>query len=76
MHLEVEIPYICFYKSYDMKVNEEIFQLVEELPDEFLVELRDFIKELNKAPKDHSHLTLNLKKIVLEDHNLLKRLAQ
>ena len=59
-----------------MKIKEEIFQLVDELPDEFLKELRDFLKELNKSPKQESHLTLNLKRILLEDQNLLKRLAQ
>jgi arsenate reductase-like glutaredoxin family protein len=59
-----------------MKVKDEIIQLVDELPDEFLNELRDFIRELNRSSKEESHLTLNLKKIVLEDQNLLRRLAQ
>jgi hypothetical protein len=59
-----------------MEIKEEIIKIVDTLPEEFLKDLRDYLVQLHDNQIDKSRLSINLNSILLEDHNLLKRLAQ
>lgn len=59
-----------------MKVREEIKHIVDELPEDILGDLLKYMRRVEDASKDKSQLSLNLKKILHEDNDLLKRLAQ
>ncbi len=59
-----------------MKIKEEISQLVDTLPEEFLNELLAYLKKVEKASKDKGGLSLHLNTILLEDKDVLLKLAQ
>jgi len=59
-----------------MEIKEEIIKIVDTLPEEFLKDLRDYLVQLHDNQMDKSMLSINLNSILLEDKNLLKRLAQ
>lgn len=58
------------------ELNSEIQNILSQLPDENLQVVLSYLKNVQVI--DHSELTLskNLEKILKEDSNLLKRLAQ
>lgn len=59
-----------------MAVKEEITQIVDSLPEEFLKELLDYLKSLEKASKTDALSSLHLNKILVEDKEVLSKLAK
>ncbi len=54
----------------------EIDKILNSLPEEELKSVLDYLKEVNKLTIKELSLTHNLGKILKEDTNLLKRLAE
>ena len=59
-----------------MEVKEKIAQIVENLPEEVLGSLLEYLKQLEKASIEKKHLSLNLSTILSEDKILLEKLAK
>jgi hypothetical protein len=59
-----------------MKIKQEIVQIVNKLPDEVLEELLQQLRQLEKNTSKKMRLSLNLKKILTEDRELLEKLAK
>lgn len=59
-----------------MDTKQKIVQIVETLPDELLEDLLNFLEQIEKEPQDKMRLSLNLGKILIEDEDVLERLAQ
>ena len=59
-----------------MKVKEEISNIVDTLPEEFLNELLLYLIQLEKASKDKVKLSLHLNRILTEDNVVLAKLAE
>lgn len=59
-----------------MQVKEEIAQIVDTLPEDFLNELLQYLKKLEKASKDKGKMSLHLNTILIEDKDLLAKLAK
>jgi hypothetical protein len=59
-----------------MKIKQEIVQIVNKLPDEVLEELLQQLRQLEKNTSEKMRLSLNLKKILTEDRELLEKLAK
>jgi len=59
-----------------MSTKEELKHLIDELPDKFLDELLNYLKEIEKSKSEPIQFSQkNLDKILLEDDELLKELA-
>ncbi len=59
-----------------MDVKQKIVQIVEALPEELLGDLLIFLEQIEKESQEKIRLSLNLGKILLEDEDVLERLAQ
>ena len=59
-----------------MQVKEEISHIVDTLPEDFLNELLQYLKKLEKTSKDKATLSLHLNTILIEDNDVLSKLAQ
>ncbi len=59
-----------------MELREEIKHIVDELPDNILSDLLKHMEKIKAAASDSHDLEQYLDKILAEDNNLLKRLAQ
>ncbi len=59
-----------------MKPKQEITQIIDTLPDEILGELVQYLRQVEKASHEKARLSLHLKTILLEDKELLERLAK
>lgn len=57
-------------------VKEEIVQLLDQIPDYQLLGVLEYLRELSKLSELDQEVGDNLSKIMFEDDNLLKRLAQ
>lgn len=67
------------FKNTDMSnknVKAEISRLIDEIPEESLGEVLAYLKEVKKLNLKDLRTSNNLNKILKEDRNLLKRLAQ
>ena len=71
---KIKIP--IFAKTTDMQVKEEISHIVDSLPEDFLNELLQYLKKLEKASKDKATLSLHLNTILIEDNDVLAKLAK
>jgi hypothetical protein len=58
------------------QIKSEIRKSIEDLPESILLELLEYLKELNSIKSDEIALSNNLLKILKEDRNLLRRLAK
>ena len=58
------------------QIKSEIRKSIENLPEEVLLELLDYLRELNSAKSDEIQLSKHLSSILKEDRNLLRRLAE
>jgi hypothetical protein len=58
------------------QLNSQIRDLIDTLPEENLEEIYNFLKDFNKISKSTIRRTYNLSKILLEDRDLLKKLAK
>ncbi len=59
-----------------MHVKEEISHIVDTLPEDFLNELLQYLKQLEKASKNKGKLSLHLNTILIEDRDVLVKLAK
>jgi len=59
-----------------MKLKQEINQIVNDLPDEVLTDLLQYLRQVEKASQEKVRLSLNLKTILTEDRELLEKLAK
>jgi hypothetical protein len=59
-----------------METKQEIIEIVSELPDEILGDLLQYLKQIEKVTHEKMRLSLNLRTILLEDRELLIKLAQ
>lgn len=59
-----------------METKQEIAQIIDALPDEVLGELVQYLRQVEKASQEKARLSLHLKTILLEDKELLERLAK
>ena len=58
------------------EIKSEIYKVVENVPEEILESVLAYLKELSKADNDKISLSLNLKQILIEDKELLQKLAE
>jgi len=59
-----------------MEPKQEIARIIDTLPDEVLSELVQYLRQLEKASQEKARSSLHLKTILLEDKELLERLAK
>jgi hypothetical protein len=58
------------------ELKTQIRELIDTLPEENLEEIYNFLKDFKKVSRSTIKQTYNLSKILLEDRELLKKLAQ
>jgi hypothetical protein len=59
-----------------MELKQEVARIIDTLPEETLGELLQYLRQVEKASQDKARLSLHLKTILLEDKELLERLAK
>ncbi|RYY21478.1 MAG: hypothetical protein EOO36_00680 [Cytophagaceae bacterium] len=59
-----------------MELKQEITQIIDTLPNEVLGELVQYLRQVEKASQEKARLSLHLKTILLEDREVLERLAK
>jgi hypothetical protein len=57
-------------------IRKEIYKLLEEVPESILQDVLVFLKEVNSSEKEAMILSNNMRKILIQDKELLKRLAK
>lgn len=58
----------------DLKI--EIQKALDHVPEYILQDMLNYIKQLNSTTQENIEFSKNLKKILVEDSDLLKKLAQ
>ncbi|MBC7381513.1 MAG: hypothetical protein H7296_00790 [Bacteroidia bacterium] len=58
------------------QIKTEIQKVLDNVPDNILQDVLDFLKELQDQPAEKVKLANNLRRILSEDKELLKRLAK
>ena len=58
------------------QIKSEIQKVLDNVPENMLRDILDFLKELQEQPVSKVKLANNLRKILLEDKELLEKLAQ
>ena len=58
------------------QIKSEIQKVLDNVPENMLHDILDFLKELQEQPVSTVKLTNNLRHILLEDKELLEKLAQ
>jgi hypothetical protein len=58
------------------QIQLEIQKVLDNVPDDLLLDVLDFLKELQDQPVDKVKMTNNLRRILSEDRELLEKLAQ
>ncbi len=58
------------------QLKSQIRDLIDTLPEDNLEEIYNFLKDFNKISKSTIRRTYNLSKILLEDRDLIKKLAK
>ena len=64
------------YYSNTMEPKQEINQIISNLPDELLAEVVQYLRQVEKASQEKARLSLHLQAILLEDSEVLARLAK
>ncbi len=59
-----------------MEIKEEIVHIVNKLPEEVLSELLQYLRQVEKSTEDKVLLSQKLKTILIEDRELLEKLAK
>jgi hypothetical protein len=59
-----------------IQIQSEILKVLDSVPENVLLDVLDFLKELQHQPADKVRLTNNLRQILAEDKDLLEKLAQ
>ncbi|NLM93303.1 MAG: hypothetical protein GX168_10205 [Bacteroidales bacterium] len=58
------------------EIKTEIQKILEEVPEEVLHDLLEYLREAQKLTRDQAVLSSHLRKILSEDKELLEKLAQ
>lgn len=58
------------------QIRTEIQKVLDNVPENALQDVLDFLKELQSASPEHIKLTNNLRQILAQDKELLEKLAQ
>ena len=58
------------------EIKTEIQKILEEVPEEVLHDLLEYLREAQKLTRDQAALSSHLRKILSEDRELLEKLAQ
>ena len=58
------------------ELKKEITKVLDNVPDELLEDILNYLKLLIKNPKDKINLASNIRQIIDEDRELLQQLAQ
>jgi len=58
------------------EIKLEIHKVVDNVPEEILESVLAYLKELSKTNNNKIALSLNLKQILIEDRELLQKLAE
>jgi hypothetical protein len=59
-----------------IQVKTEIQKVLDQVPEEVLTDVLDFLKELQKQPAENIQLAKFMKQTLLEDKELLEKLAK
>lgn len=59
-----------------MELTEEITEIVNTLPKDVLGDVLNYLRQLEKVSQEKQSLSLNLKTILIEDRELLEKLAK
>jgi len=59
-----------------MEIKQEIVQIVNNLPNEVLGELLQYLRQVQKTTTEKMRLSFNLNTILTEDRELLEKLAK
>jgi hypothetical protein len=59
-----------------MEPKQEIAQIINTLPNEVLGDVVQYLRQVEKASQEKARSSLHLKTILLEDKELLERLAK
>lgn len=59
-----------------MEIKQEIAQIVDQLPDEVLVELLGYLRQLEDSSNEKMRRSLNLHTILTEDKEVLDKLSK
>jgi hypothetical protein len=57
------------------EIKEEIYKVVDNMPEEILQSILDYFRALEHSSKDRMKIAQNLKSIISEDKELLHRLS-
>lgn len=58
------------------EVKSEINKLLDQMPDDFLQELLQYLKDSQRTDRKHNQIKSNLERVMKEDIELLKKLAE
>jgi hypothetical protein len=70
------IPIFVTIKKDRMEIKQEIAQIVDQLPNEVLVELLGYLRQLEESSNDKARRSLHLHSILTEDKEVLDRLSK
>jgi hypothetical protein len=59
-----------------IEIKTEIQKVIDQVPDEMLEDVLNFLRDLQRKSTDQIKLASNLRKIISEDRELLEKLAQ
>jgi hypothetical protein len=59
-----------------IQLKTEIHKILDEVPEDTLPDVLDFLKELQQHPVENIRLVSHFKQILAEDKELLEKLAQ
>jgi hypothetical protein len=59
-----------------VEIKKEITKVLDQVPEKFLVDILNLLKEVQSKETSNSMLTANFNKILSEDNDLLHKLAQ
>ena len=59
-----------------VEIKNEITKVLDQVPEELLLDILDLIKEVQSEKPSKTSLILNFKKILQEDSEVLQKLAQ
>jgi len=58
------------------EIKTEIYQVIDNVPEEVLGDVLNYLKQIQSQSADQAKLATNLRKIISEDKELLEKLAQ
>ena len=68
--------YFVYLSMTKTEIKNEIQKVLDIVPENILQDILDFLKDLQNQPSGSLNLTNNLRQILSEDKELLRKLAQ